>query len=65
MLDLMWRKLVSESTPSETSMDKCERLLREVEKSGMLPPRAELIIAGQTFHDHYWEPEEGGRSGAV
>lgn len=37
--------------------DLADVVLSRLEKIGMLPPKSELIIAGQTFHDYYWEPE--------
>lgn len=49
----------------EDSVKEAEYILRKLEKSGMLPPSAELSIAGKTFRDNYWEQEDENASGAV
>jgi hypothetical protein len=35
-----------------------DELLTRMQDKGMLPPRTDLVIAGQTFQDHFWESEE-------
>ena len=36
-----------------------ERLLSELEKAGMLPPRIDFMIGHMRASDNAWEPEDG------
>lgn len=66
-------KKIQDLVYMSSSLDLClakeeaETVLKGLEDTGMLPPKADLLMGGKNYTDHYWEPEEDElpRSGAV
>lgn len=51
--DLLWQNDV------ENHANLCIDIFEAIVKAGMIPPSIELHIAGKTYRDNCWEPEDG------
>ena len=57
MLELL-KKHMDEDIGRVLDDTEADHILSVLEEAGMMPPNAELKIAGDVFYDNYWEPEE-------